>query len=57
LEFDIKSKNKSAKFTKAELEQSKIMIHITLFDQMKKTEKITANHELTYYENIFLAKC
>ena len=56
LEFEIHSKNKGT-FTKAELEQSKIMINISLFDQKKKVEKITANHELTYYENIYLGSC
>ena len=32
------------------------MIYITLFDQIKRTERITANHEHTYYENVYLGE-
>jgi len=41
-------------FTQRELEESDITLYFTLFDQEKRTEKISRMREITYYENRFL---
>jgi len=52
LEFMLKSKH--ANFTKEELEQSKMMLHFTLFDQEKKIDQITKMRQMRYIENRYL---
>lgn len=53
LEFMLKAKNK-IHFTKDELEQSKIIISFTLFDQEVHIDQITRMRQMRYVQNRFL---
>ena len=55
LEFTLKAKNK-ANFTKQELEQSKMLVYFTLFDQEQQVEQITKARSQHYVENKYLGQ-
>ena len=53
LEFMLNAKNKIA-FTKDELEQTKIVVYFTLFDQEVKIDQITHLRQMRYIQNRYL---
>lgn len=54
LAYTLRPKNKKPNFTKKELEQSTMVIHFTLFDQLIYHEQIGKARTLTYRENRYL---